>query len=51
MMIGLLVVVIVAAGLVIFSGVWVAVALIAAVRHEERPVSSPPIGTSDKNAQ
>ena len=49
MTVGLLIIVIVAAGLVVLSGVWVAAALIAAVWHGERRGEGVPARDSDKD--
>ena len=48
---GLLAIVILAAAVVILSGVWVAVALIRAVWHVDQPASSPPPDAPDRPAQ
>lgn len=39
-----------AALLVMASGIWVAVAMIRAIRHVDHPVSLPPADTSDEPA-
>jgi len=51
MKLALLALVVVAAGVVILSGVWVGAALVAAIWHVERPSPTPPDDRAGQTAE